>query len=315
MTEEIHILCCTDDGYAMQYGVMLTSLLETNPDLNFHIWILSFGISKENECRFYGLNKRYESVNISIIYVNEADYKFCPLHEGERYTRTGYLPLFASQLLPQAVKKILYLDGDLLINCDICDLWNANIENKALAAVKDLAFEIQQKRLKTHSTYINSGVLLLNLDYAREHKLVSKYIDRLIYLDKNRKEFYLHDQDVFNYICDGQTIILPIKYNIQLPWLLKSLNKYQINKEEVLQILNKNSFILHYCHNTYKPWNTYYIKAPYIQLWRNYLKKSDWKDCRKISINKVTITSFLLNCLCFLHLKHRPSLFITECEE
>lgn len=309
--DKIHILCCTDDGYAMQYGVMLTSLFETNLDSSFHIWILSFGMSKENESRFQNFKTRYGSVNIKIIYANASDYQFCPLHEGEKYTRTGYLPLFASQLLPESVGKVLYLDGDLLINCHIEELWNTDINNKALAAVIDLDSEIQQKRLKTTSTYFNSGVILFNLDYARVHNLVSKYVERLVYLDTHRDEFVLHDQDVLNYVCDGSTLILPAKYNIQMPLLLKDYESSQINKNEVLRIIYNNSFILHFCYKTFKPWDTHYINPPYTKLWRSFLKKSDWKNCRRTSFCKKTITCFLLRCLCFLHLKHRPNLFIT----
>lgn len=310
--DTIHILCCTDDGYAMQYGVMLTSLFETNPDLSFHIWLLSFGMSKENESRFQNFIQRYNSVNINIIYANASDYQFCPLHKGEKYTRTGYLPLFASQLLPESIEKILYLDGDLLINCNIDELWNTDINNKALAAVIDLDSEIQQKRLKTTSTYFNSGVLLLNLVFAKEHDLTSKYVGRLLYLDTHRDEFVLHDQDVFNYVCDGHTLLLPIKFNLQMPLLLNDYESFQINKNEILRIIHNNSFILHFCYKTFKPWDTHYINPPYTKLWRSYLKKSDWKDCRRTSISKKTITCFLLRCLCFLHLKHRPKLFITD---
>lgn len=309
---EIQILCCLDDGYAMQYGVMLTSLFETNPNSSFHIWILSFGMSKDNESRFLNFKKRYEFVCVSIIYANASDYNFCPLHEGEKYTRTGYLPLFASNLLPDSVSKILYLDGDLLINCDISELWNTNIEKHALAAVIDLDATPQQERLKTKSQYFNSGVLLLNLDYARKNRLVPQYINRLVYLDNHRNEFVLHDQDVFNYVCDGQTTSLPIEYNLQMPWLLNDYNFSQISRDEILDIINKNNFILHFCYKTFKPWDTHYINPPYTKLWRDYLKRSDWKGSRRIPINKRNIICLLLKCMCYLHLKHKPSLFITD---
>lgn len=310
--EEIQILCCTDDGYAMQYGVMLTSLFETNREKAFNIWILSFGLSEENRRRFLNFKNQYGSVNVSLLFANISDFQFCPLHVGEKYTRTGYLPLFASNFLPQSVGKVLYLDGDLLINCDICELWNTDIEQLALAAVIDIDSEIQQNRLKTESTYFNSGVLLLNLDYARMHDLVSKYIDRLVYLDTHRNEFVLHDQDIFNYICNGRTAMLPIKYNLQMPWLLKDFPSSQISKNEVSEILSKNSFILHFCYKTLKPWNNHYVNPPYTNLWRDYLRKSDWKYCRRISINKASITYLFFNILCFLHIKRRPSLFITD---
>lgn len=306
-TEEIQILCCTDDGYAMQYGVMLTSLLETNPQTPFHIWILSFGLSVKNKERFICLCQSYFNVSIDFLIISSPDYNYLPLHEGERYTRTGYLPLFASKLLPSSIDKVLYLDGDIIINCSIPTLWTLNIDNYAIAAVRDDCEQTQRMRLGIHSVYINSGVMLINLDYARKYDLVSKYEQRLHYLDVHRSEFVLHDQDIFNYVCDGKIYELPIKYNLQGGFLYS--NYYDI--QSVCEIVNNQDYIIHFSARP-KPWvEPQYIDHPFTSLWREYLKKSPWKDQKNIRRGsaKSFIIVYFFRLLFFMHFKKKTSIY------
>lgn len=298
---EIQILCCTDDGYAMQYGVMLTSLLETNPQTSFHIWILSFGLSIMNMERFRSLCQSYTNVSIDFLIISSPDYNYLPLHEGERYTRTGYLPLFASKLLPLSMNKVLYLDGDILINCSLQALWNFNIDNYALAAVRDDCEKEQRNRLGTRSIYINSGVMLINLDYARKCNLVNKYEQRLRYLDIHRSEFVLHDQDVFNYVCDSLIAELPIKYNLQGGFFYRCNS----NSVEVRNIIENGDFIVHFSSSV-KPWIVpHYISHPLEPQWLDYKKKSAWRKEKLLSHGgiKSYISVYIMKLLVLMHLK------------
>lgn len=310
--DRINVLCCTDDNYSIQYGVMLTSLFETNSDTPFHVWILTFGLSEENKNRFKSFTKSYTNVLLDIIVTDSSDYEYCPLHDGEHYTRSGYLPLFASSILPKEISKILYLDGDIIIQCSITDIWGTDIDDYALAAVIDVDSEIHKKRLKTRTTYFNSGVLLLNLEYARNHDLQSKYINRLKYLNCHRVEFVLHDQDVFNYVCDGHVVILPINYNLQTLLLLEELTHVIASRDEILRIISDGQFIVHYCYKNMKPWQNNVIAPPFTKQWLFYYHISPWRKvrfCDKISFKK-RLFNILLKCFWFLHIKSKPKLFV-----
>ena len=77
------------------------------------------------------------------------------------------------ELLPE-LKKIIYLDADILVNRDIKELWETDISHYCMAAVPDtwlqhlenppipvLRKEVEEKR------YVNAGVLYINLERVR----------------------------------------------------------------------------------------------------------------------------------------------------
>lgn len=69
----------------------------------------------------------------------EVPYSFIenyPIKEQDHLSLAAYLRIFISDLLPQTVDKVLYLDCDLLIMDSIADLWNIDLEEFAVAAVE-----------------------------------------------------------------------------------------------------------------------------------------------------------------------------------
>ena len=51
-SETIHVLFTPDEGFAMPYGVLMTSLLENNRDSHFCFWILTDRLSINNVKHF-----------------------------------------------------------------------------------------------------------------------------------------------------------------------------------------------------------------------------------------------------------------------
>lgn len=123
-------------------------------------------------------------------------------------------------LLPEIccdIHRILYLDSDLLVNCDIQELWNTDISEYCLAAVPDIdvvegriwaypvsAHEMDRKK------YFNSGVIYMNLDKIRKKGNMRKLVGE--YLEKNSKS-NLPDQDALNVIYQSETLLLDRKWN------------------------------------------------------------------------------------------------------
>lgn len=68
--------------------------------------------------------------------------------------------------------------------------------------------EDNYKRLHYPSSdsYFNSGVLLINLDYWREKKLMYKALD---YIAKNGNNLVFYDQDVLNALLHNSRVFLP----------------------------------------------------------------------------------------------------------
>lgn len=74
-----------------------------------------------------------------------------------------------AEILPEDVKKVLYLDCNIVVARSLRDLWNTDITDYAAGAVIDSGHfnEWRNKMvgISVAEHYFNSGVLLVNVDY------------------------------------------------------------------------------------------------------------------------------------------------------
>ena len=132
-----------------------------------------------------------------------------------RWSPVIFYRLFACNIFPD-VEKMLYLDSDTLVMRDLCELFNTDISNYAVGAVRDIAptndplnpsgayvAHFKEDYLK-HDLYVNSGVLLLNLPKMQT------MLDKLLAVSVPLR---YPDQDVINVALDGAIKSLELKYN------------------------------------------------------------------------------------------------------
>ncbi len=153
-----------------------------------------------------------------------------------------------ADLLPNIPDKLLYLDVDILLNRDICELYNQNIEGYEYAAARD-----HYGKFLINPNYINAGVIIINLDAIRNNNLFDKMIEL------SKLDLPVQDQDVLNVSCYNHIRILSPIYN-SMPHLFyyrkKRLSKlYSLN--EIDEAIS-NPIIIHYA-DKYKPWKYYNV--------------------------------------------------------
>jgi lipopolysaccharide biosynthesis glycosyltransferase len=165
--ERINIVTASDEAFAQHNCVLLASLLSHNPALVFNIFIItpkSFSDESRQKIR------NSLSLGSSVL-------KFCVLRAGSlphmkvdrHVTETAYYRLLLSEILPSSASLALYLDSDIIINGDISELLTTDLSRHAMAAVPDASADfdasIRKKiGLRKGAHYVNSGVLLINLD-------------------------------------------------------------------------------------------------------------------------------------------------------
>ena len=109
-----------------------------------------------------------------------------------------YYRLLAPHLLPCNIKRILYLDPDILVINPIRGLWGTDLQGNLFAAAAhtgktELAHSVNRLRLGTKQDYYNSGVLLMDLDAGRR-EIDPEELFR--YAELHREELLLPDQDI-----------------------------------------------------------------------------------------------------------------------
>ena len=252
--QAIDLLVTLDENYLPQLQVMLTSLLINSPG-EYNVYLIHRSIPKER-LEELGIWLGRHSCELYPLHVPEGLFEKAPV--TGRYPQEMYYRLLAGEILPEYVKRVLYLDPDTLIINPIRPLWELDIEGKVFAAaahtgMTELANDVNRIRLGTEGKYFNSGVMLIDLEQARKRidpetifLFVSCRSDELILPDQDllnilfEKEIYEIDDAVWNY--DAR------KYS---NYLLRS------GGTETIEWVMKNTSVLHFCGSA-KPWKKRY---------------------------------------------------------
>ena len=282
----IPIALISDDNYSLATSVAIESVIKNkNANSKYKIYVLGIDISDKNkqllesqsrnnaEVKVLELENKYKDINYSHPYISKAlFFKFDIANVFSQY------------------EKILYLDGDVIVNGDLTDFFETDLENNYAGVVKDLICYYEKHQpynLKTES-YFNAGVMLLNAKKIREENLYPKFIEEL-----TTHNYPNSDQDVFNVIFNKQIKFLSLKYDfINLYYLFNDFEEYRLknrqenhyssenieifsnNELKDFELSAKNPLIIHYAGD--KPWNL--KRGKKFDIWKKYFRKSPYKN-------------------------------------
>lgn len=253
MMEVMNILVTLDENYIPQLNVMLASLLYSNQDSRFDIYLLHSSI-EENAVR--GTRELLdERGRLHLVQVNDLELEDAPT--TARYPKEIYYRIFAAKYLPKHLDRILYLDPDIIVNGSIRTLYHLPMDDyyfaaashirKALTAVNSIRLNMEED-----SPYINSGVMLMNLERLRREQ---DYRDVFDFIEKRKMLLMLPDQDIISSLYGSKIYALdPFRYNMTERLLFMH---GPFEKDLDLEWIRKNSVIIHYCGRN-KPWKENY---------------------------------------------------------
>lgn len=290
----MEIVCSTDNCYVMQTGIMLTSLFENNRETDIRVHVLHNGIDS-NSITLIGRIASDYGQKIKFYLVDESLFSAFPIGRDGQNTHVGtsyatYYRLFLSELLPNDINRVLYLDGDIIVMDSLNDLWATDMHDKAIAAVPDSynnkIEHYNRLRYPQQLGYFNAGVLLINLDYWRTNNVVSAFCQ---YASARPDSLYCHDQDILNYVFRDCKIVLPLRYNMLNEYWFKtrhSVVSWEFDNQ--IHYGQQHPAIIHFtglpkpwfsnCHHPMKPeFEHYRTMTP----WRD-VKERKWGDIRHL---------------------------------
>lgn len=245
----MNISLCTDENFVIPALVCLTSIFENNKDEDVRAYILTDGISELSREKFSQLSQCYHQ-EIQVLDIDKR--YFDGLTVNERFPVSMYYRFLLPDMLPNE-HKILYLDCDIIVRHSLRTFYDTNLNDMALAAVvgescDDIVFE---NLLQITSKYFNSGVLLMNLDYWRQHDTTKALIR---WVADNPDKCSLPDQNALNKVLEGKVVYVDYTYNFQEWWFRKSLVHYMhFSKWEKIRKVSKDPVVVHFCEAE-KPW-------------------------------------------------------------
>lgn len=208
MTESINVCLACDDNYSKFAGVVIASILaNANPKDRLNFYILDGGISEDNKQKIQSL-KFIKDCEINFITIDESMFEEYKKVKTHKYvTLATYYRLKLPSLLPE-ISRVIYLDCDMVVTTSLSNLFNKELGEKPLAGVSD----IKKKRVKANPTYVNAGMLVMDLDNMRRHNLEEKFLD---WTRGHIDTIKTGDQEIINEVCRGNILVVEDEWNVQ----------------------------------------------------------------------------------------------------
>lgn len=281
---KVSIAYITDRTFFYNTAVSIVSLKENkNAESRYDVYLVVVDVEKKLWEKLYDLND--DNFRIQVIPKENLHQEF--QKEDFPVTSTALIKFELPTVLGN-LDKVLYLDGDMLIQEDLTDLFATKLGENYVGAVADiLAMEqIPSALAKLHCEYplyFNSGMMLMNLSAMRDDNIPAQLL-------KYKKEGinYFMDQDALNVVLGEKAVFLPIRYNymvtIEEAHLGNEvLEKYYIDFNGTTLERERTAAILHLT-GAQKPWK---YKMPYLtDLFMSYYEKSPYADFDVFSLQE-----------------------------
>lgn len=209
--ENIHVAVAVNEKYAPYLAVTMASILLNSKD-NIYFHIINSNLSDESKDKLTSL-KSIRDFSIEFLPVNDAFVYQLPNSLLPYISPETNVRLIASTILPD-IDKLLFIDADLVFEGDIADLWQVDVSDVYIAAVRDQYAQIAQwtKRLPLPKDYqyLNTGIMLINTKKWREDNVENEF-KKLA--KEYAEEIDFPEQDLLNMALWKSVKYLPLNYN------------------------------------------------------------------------------------------------------
>lgn len=209
----MNILFCGDEGVCD--GIFLSALsLCKHSKEELCVYILTASVAKHT-----AIPKTFAEKLQSVIQTKDYSHKVKLIDVSERFVnylplanmKTRFTPLCMLRLFADTVSeipdRILYLDADVLCRADFKDFYYSDIKDVEIVGVLDRYGKYFFGNILKHN-YLNSGVLLMNMEKIRKSGLFAKCRDMC-----RDKKMFMPDQSALNKLAVKRK--MPSKYNEQ----------------------------------------------------------------------------------------------------
>lgn len=240
---KMNIIYGADRNYRHHLFSSIVSFLNYHDSIEVKFYVIN---SDFTSLDFDKINKKiiYQNAQVIDFKINDTSLKNLKL--SHHFKIANYYRLFIP-FLP--IDFGLYLDADTIINGSLEKLYQSDLKNNIIGAVKEsVIYDFSLLNLPLNPGYFNSGVMLCNIDKWRQNdvsnqviEFVKTYPDKIMYVD----------QCGLNYILKNKWLPLESKFNFQL----------NVKHQHIISPL-----IIHY-NGHRKPWQLIYFNGYRLNYW------------------------------------------------
>lgn len=273
--DSIFIVCVCDNHYAILLAALIKSIEVNHKSREvIEFFIVEDDISRLNKDK---IDKSFKS---ELIIIHWLAMKNC-LPESARIPIDKsslplniYTRLFIPHFIPDKVKKVIFLDVDMIVLEDISVLWDINLGNNIVAAVQDQFIQIVSRwggisnyehfGIPPNNKYFNAGLMVIDIEKWNKAGITDKVIDSIF---QNSAVAQFQDQYGLN------AILAKDWHELDPLW-----NRFAYSEDE-------RPFLIHFTGR--KPiYKSYEFSERYKQLFFEYLDQTAWKNYKPITETK-----------------------------
>jgi lipopolysaccharide biosynthesis glycosyltransferase len=293
------VVLAADDYFAMPLATTVRSALDNlAADARLRIFVLDGGIKERTKHRLLRSwpEGRYD---VDWIRVDASVLAGSPV--SGHVNLVSYYRILIPRLLPTDVRRVIYLDSDLLICADLAQLWAHDATGRLCLAVQDCSApyidssqalanhqrcspyvgciqpipNFRELGLDPRAEYFNAGVLLIDLAAWRDADLSAQLLGCLA---QNKKHVRWWDQYAMNVVLAGRWGPLDPRWN-QGSHIFRYPTWQQSPYDQLSYERQRNDpFIVHFT-TRHKPWRAS-CRHPLRQKFFDCMERTDWAGWR-----------------------------------
>lgn len=259
MTRALPVVMAADKSYCVPFHVALTSLRHNlNSGTELHVTLLSKDLHAEDILwRNRGPRDTLRVVEPLI----DTD-AVLPVALTDHVSVSTYYRLFFDRVVSDEWDRVIYLDSDLVVDCDIFGLYEAALEGRTVGAVTALSVPtigslpashvLHTLSIDPNLPYFNAGVMVIDRSKWRSNQVEERC---LRFLACHRDTVKYWDQDALNYVLANDWVGLDPRWNRTSDYhnLLQQGVLHQ-NVKDADRL--RNPFIVHFVSG-HKPWSAF----------------------------------------------------------
>lgn len=263
------VLVC-DNNYVVLLAALLKSIEINHVDnAMVDIYIVDDGIQKKNKEKIIQ-SLVLDKINLIWLKMNSVipkDIQLPIVNNG--YPINTYIRLLIPYFIPNNIKRVIFMDVDMIMLDDISNLWKIDIGEYVIGAASDSMGETittignkienyKELGLDPNQGYFNAGIQIIDCERWVEQDITAKTIS---IINQNKKFAHLGDQYGLNIALIGNW------FEIDRLW-----NCFSVNDD-------LNPKLIHYFHRKpiFKTYSNNYKKEFFY-----YLDKTKWKNFKQI---------------------------------
>jgi lipopolysaccharide biosynthesis glycosyltransferase len=295
------VVLAADENFAMPLAATVRSALDhLSPERILRVYVLDAGLSAATKERLVA-SWPEGKFQVTWIGVDSSALGLVPV--SGHVNVVSYYRILMPRLLPADIRRVIYLDSDLIVCADLARLWDCELEGHLCLAVQDCAApfldsstalsnyklcrphlgsskpiaNFRELGLDPRAAYFNAGVLLVDLAEWRAADLPEQM---LACLQQNRQHVLWWDQYALNIVLSGRWGILDARWNQGTNVFGYPTWSQSPYDQAAFAQLRDDPYIVHFT-TRYKPWLLSCLHPRRMQFFE-VLDRTAWAGWRKL---------------------------------